>query len=124
METRELICIGCPRGCPMRAWLEESQVTKVEGNTCRRGETYARKEVVNPTRFVTSTVFVKGGNTPMVSVKTARDIPREKIFECMEILRETVAEAPVQLGQVIVPNVAGTGVDVIATKGCEQKRLP
>ncbi len=116
METRELICINCPMGCPLTVTLEEGVVTNVTGNTCKRGEIYAKKEVIAPTRIVTSTVRVEGGELAMVSVKTKEDIPKEKIFACVEALKNTVVKAPVHIGDVIVKNVADTGVDIVATK--------
>lgn len=116
MEKRELICIGCPMGCPLSVELEQDQVVRVKGNTCKRGEVYAQKEVTNPTRIVTSTVLVEGGKVSMVSVKTKEDIPKAKIFECVKALQGVTVKAPVHIGDVIVPNVAGTGVDIVATK--------
>ncbi|WP_075718506.1 DUF1667 domain-containing protein [Roseburia sp. 499] len=116
MEKRELICIGCPMGCPLSVELDQGEVVSVRGNTCKRGEIYARKEVTNPTRIVTSTVVVEGGKLAAVSVKTREDIPKEKIFECMKALKGVKVQAPVHMGDVIVKNVADTGVDVIATK--------
>ena len=120
METRELICIGCPLGCPLTVTVENGEVTSVAGNTCPRGDVYARKEVTNPTRIVTSTVRVSGGVSPMVSCKTASDIPKGKIFEVTESLKNVCAPAPVSIGDVVLSNVAGTGVDVIATKNIEK----
>ena len=116
MEKRELICIGCPMGCPLTVELEGSEVKSVSGHTCKRGDVYARKEVTNPTRIVTSTVKVTGGSADMVSVKTREDIPKDKIFACVQALKDVVVEAPVHLGDVILSNVAGTGVDIVATK--------
>ena len=119
METRELICIGCPLGCPLTVTVDNNEVTSVTGNTCPRGDAYARKEVTNPTRIVTSTVRVSGGVSPMVSCKTASDIPKGKIFEVTECLKEVCVNAPVTIGDVVYANVAGTGVDVIATKNID-----
>lgn len=115
METRELICIGCPLGCPLTVRLDGDQL-EVSGNTCKRGEDYARKEVLSPTRIVTSTVRVTGGDVEMVSVKTREDIPKDKIFVCMDEIRRTAVKAPVHIGDVIIPDCAGTGIPVIATK--------
>ena len=116
-ETRELICINCPMGCPLTVTLEDGVVTSVTGNTCPRGDSYGRKEVTNPTRIVTTTVPVDGSATErMVSVKTATDIPKGKIFDVVQALVDVRATAPVEIGDVILPNVADTGVDVIATK--------
>ena len=116
MEKRELICIGCPMRCPLTVELEGSEVKSVSGHTCKRGDVYARKEVTNPTRIVTSTVKVTGGSADMVSVKTREDIPKDKIFACVQALKDVVVEAPVHIGDVILSNVAGTGVDIVATK--------
>ena len=116
MEKRELICIGCPMGCPLVVELEGPDVVSVKGHTCKRGEVYARKEVTNPTRIVTSTVKVEGGKVDMVSVKTRDDIPKGKIFECVRALKGVTVKAPVRIGDVIVANVADTGVDIVATK--------
>lgn len=116
MEQRNLICIGCPMGCPVTVTLEHGAVIKVEGNTCKRGDVYARKEVTHPTRIVTSTVRVTGGSAPVVSVKTAGDIPKEMIFPAMEALKGVVLSAPVTIGDVALRNVCGTGVDVVVTK--------
>lgn len=115
-EIKELTCICCPMGCALTAQIENGVVTSVTGNTCPRGDAYARKELVSPTRIVTSTVRLTGGELPVVSVKTAQDIPKEKIMECMAQIKQAVLEAPVSIGDVAVSNVAGSGVDVIVTK--------
>lgn len=116
MKKRELICIGCPMGCMMTVSMDNGEVTEVTGNTCKRGDAYARKEVTNPTRIVTSSVRVSGGILPVVSVKTREDIPKGKIADCMKALKEVEVKAPIQIGDVVLSDVAGTGVDVIATK--------
>ena len=116
MNTVNLICIGCPLGCPLTVEMEGSEVKAVSGNTCPRGDAYARKELTNPTRIVTSTVRVAGGRLAMVSVKTASDIPKGKIFDCVKALKDVEVKAPVKIGDVIVENVAGTSVNIIATK--------
>ncbi len=104
-------------GCALTVEAEDGEVKSVSGFACKRGEIYARKEVTNPTRIVTSTVRVIGSPfTRMVSVKTREDIPKDKIFECVKALKGITAEAPVKIGDVILPNAAGTGVDVVATK--------
>ena len=83
MSERELICIGCPMGCPIVVKMEDGKVISVTGNTCQRGEAYARKEVTDPTRIVTTTVRVADGKVPMINVKTEHDIPKDKIFDCI-----------------------------------------
>ena len=111
-----MICIGCPMGCPLTVEMNGTEVVSVTGNTCPRGDAYARKEVTNPTRIVTSTVKVEGGKVDMVSVKTKEDIPKGKIFECVKALKGITVKAPVHIGDVILKDVAGTGIDIIATK--------
>ena len=119
METRELTCIGCPMGCLLTVTLDNGEVTEVKGNTCAKGDIHARKEVVNPTRIVTSTVKIEGGDKERVSVKTANDIPKNKIFEVMKDIDAACVKAPVHIGDVLVKDVAGCGVDVIATRNVE-----
>lgn len=121
MEVKNLTCINCPMGCPLTVEIEAGQVVRVSGNTCKRGDVYARKEVTNPTRIVTSTVRVMHGKLDVVSVKTKEDIPKEKIFACVRALKSVQVEAPIHMGDVIVKNVADTGVDVTATKNVERQ---
>lgn len=116
MDVRNLTCIGCPLGCTLRVEMENGEVLSVSGNTCKRGDDYARKEVTHPTRIVTSTVAVTGGDIAMVSVKTQNDIPKEKIMDIMKSIEDIKVEAPVHIGDVIVANAADTGVNIIATK--------
>ncbi len=115
MEERELICICCPLGCPLTVRMENGGTT-VTGNSCGRGAEYGKKEVLSPTRVVTSTVSIKGGDFVMVPVKTREDIPKDKIFDCMEEIRKALVSAPVSIGDVIIADCAGTGVSVIATR--------
>ncbi len=119
MEIRDLTCIGCPMGCAIRVTMEGSEILKVDGFTCKRGETYARKEVTDPTRIVCSSVPVTGGYPAQVSVKTSRDIPKARIFDVMKTLKGVHVTAPVHIGDVIVKNAAGTGADIIATKNIQ-----
>ncbi|MBO4832255.1 MAG: DUF1667 domain-containing protein [Oscillospiraceae bacterium] len=115
METRELTCIQCPLGCQLAVTVDGDAVT-VTGNTCQRGAVYGEKEVTAPTRTVTGTIPVDGGEIARVSVKTAPDIPKDKIFDVMAEIRSAHLTAPVEAGRIIIHDVAGTGADVIATK--------
>lgn len=116
MNIMELTCIGCPLGCPLTVTMKENEVVEVKGNTCPKGAIYAKKEVTNPTRIVTSTVRVTGGTSPMVNVKTVSDIPKDKIFACAEALKSVVLTAPVKIGDVVLENVVGTSVNVVAAR--------
>lgn len=121
MEVKNLTCINCPMGCPLAIEMEGEQVIQVSGNTCKRGEIYARKEVTNPTRIVTTTVKVTNGTSGMVSVKTKEDIPKGKIIDCVKALKNMQVEAPVHIGDVIADNIAETGVDIVATRNIERQ---
>jgi CxxC motif-containing protein/NADPH-dependent 2,4-dienoyl-CoA reductase/sulfur reductase-like enzyme len=109
----QLVCIGCPASCFMTVDMSDKTDIKVSGNSCKIGEEYARKEMTAPTRNIASLVRVDNGD--VVSVKTASPIPKGLIFDCMREIRATTATAPVRAGEVLIKNVAGTGIDIIAT---------
>ena len=116
--TRTVTCINCPMGCLVEAEIENGEVVSVKGNTCKRGETYARQECVRPMRMVTAALAVEGSATPL-SVKTSAPIPKELITGCMKEIGRAKAELPVKAGDTVVENVCGTGVNVIATRSLE-----
>ena len=127
MEEKNLICIKIMYLWRMKNSLMNGEnlisikIISVAGNTCRRGDSYARKELTNPTRIVTTTVKVSGGRESMVSVKTKEDIPKGKVLECVRELKDVVAAAPVRIGDVILEDAAKTGVNIVATKNVEAK---
>lgn len=116
---RELICIGCPMGCVLKAEMKGEEIT-VSGNNCKRGEKYARNEILHPVRSVTSTVKVLGGTIPRLPVRTAGEIPKEKIFDCMAEIKRIRVNAPIRIGDLIIENCAGTGIDIIAARNIEK----
>ena len=119
MAEKEIItCINCPVGCRMEVVHEGETVISVTGNTCKRGDAYARQECVAPLRMVTAVAPVKDREMP-VSLKTRTPIPKKLIDDCMKAVMEKPFEAPIQAGDVLIPDVCGTGVDVIATKSVE-----
>ena len=113
---RELICICCPLGCHIKVDDSDMSDLKVSGNSCPRGAKYARDEVTCPKRVVTSICPVEGGEIQMVSCKTKDSVEKRLIFDVLREIRGKRLLAPVHEGDVIVPNVMGTGVDVVATK--------
>ncbi len=119
MEKRNLTCIGCPMGCQITVEFEGEEFHSIKGNSCAIGDRYARQEVLKPERTVTSTVIVIGGAKERTSVKTKGNIPKDKIFACMDEINKVRAQAPLKIGDVVVKDVCGTGVDVIVTKNCE-----
>ncbi len=119
--SNQLICIGCPAGCLITVNKEADESLTVTGNSCQVGEEYARKEITAPTRIVTSLVQVTGGTGTVVAAKTANHIPKGKIRACMEAISKTVVFAPVKAGDVLIADVAGTGVDIVATANMEAR---
>lgn len=115
METKEFTCIRCPLGCNVVASLEDGKIVSITGNTCPRGAEYVTNELTDPRRTVTSLVKVEGGIHPVVSVKTASDIPKGDIFNCIEELKKITVKAPVKIGDVIIGDICGTGIAVVAT---------
>lgn len=113
---KNLTCIRCPIGCELSAQIEDGKVVSVTGQSCPRGKSYAEEECVRPVRMVTSTVVLRGGVLHMLPVKTSQDIPKDKIFECVRELKGVEISAPVNIGEVIIKNVANTGADIIATR--------
>lgn len=114
-EKKEFVCIRCPLGCNITVEVEDKDIKSIVGNTCPRGADYVTKELTDPRRIVTSLVRVQGGELPVVSVKTAADIPKDKIMECITVLKDIELSAPVRMGEVVAKNVCGTGVNVVAT---------
>ncbi|NMV82262.1 MAG: DUF1667 domain-containing protein [Erysipelotrichia bacterium] len=113
---KELICILCPRGCR----LQVDDDLNVTGNFCPRGIIYAKTEMTNPTRVLTSTVKIKAKNAVRLSVKTSQAVPKVKMFDCMRELDKVMVEAPIHIGDVVIHNICDTGVNVIATKDIEE----
>jgi CxxC motif-containing protein len=119
MSTREFTCVVCPNGCTIVVDVDDDEtpvVTRVQGNVCRRGESWARQEVENPMRTIASSVPVDKGDFPLVSVRTNRPVPLAKIREVMEEIGKVSLSAPVEIGDVIVPSPAGCDTEVVATR--------
>ncbi len=114
----ELTCINCPMGCRITADYDGQEVTNIQGFTCARGKAYAQTEITDPTRMVTALVGVAGTHVPL-SVKTQRPIRKPLIFDALQAIRGTTVTSPVHIGDVVIENVCGSGVNVIATENIE-----
>ena len=119
IEKFPLTCIICPMGCSMEVEVEtnassQKKVLSVKDNGCKRGEQYTAKEVQNPTRTLTTTIKVEGGELPLVPVKTAGEVPKASLLQCMEVVRRASCKAPVKRGDVLIYDLLGTGVNVVA----------
>ena len=114
MADREITCIRCPVGCRMKVSVQDGQVTIGE-NGCARGSSYGKQEFLAPVRTVTSSVRLTDGIRPLCPVKTDGDIPKSMIAAVLGKVHQARVAAPVEIGQVIIRNVADTGVDIVAT---------
>ncbi|MGM9618011.1 DUF1667 domain-containing protein [Butyricicoccus sp.] len=110
----ELICITCPKGCHLA--VDEKNDYAVTGNSCPRGVEYGKSELLHPVRVVTSTVRIQGAVIPRLPVKTDKPLPKEKIFDCMELINGITVVSPVYVGQVLAANILGTDVNIVAAK--------
>ncbi|MCL2572653.1 MAG: DUF1667 domain-containing protein [Defluviitaleaceae bacterium] len=111
----ELICISCPVGCNLAVELNDDDI-KVDGHKCMAGVKYAKEELKNPTRNIATSVRVVGGDMAMLSVKTSRPIPKGAIQAVVDAVHQVTMTAPVMIGDVVLADAAGTGVDVVATR--------
>jgi len=117
---KEMICIVCPLGCSLTVDYTQRAIQSVEGNQCKLGLEYAEKEILNPERTLTTTVRVKHGHLSLVSVRSNKPLPKERLFDAMNLLAKIEVEAPIRIGDKIVENLFNTGVDVVATKNIKK----
>ena len=118
---KHLTCIGCPMGCPLELIIVDGEIHEISGNECQRGEDYARQEYSDPRRMVSTTVTCLSGLWPRLPVKTAEAVPKNKVIEVVRVLHTLKIKAPVQMGQVVLDNIAGTGIAAIATRSLPLK---
>ncbi len=115
--VRELTCIVCPKGCPLKVELENGEIVSVTGFTCPRGKQYAIDECTHPMRTITSTVRTESGE--VVPVKTNTTVPKEMMFDCMREINRAVLATPARIGDVVIADILGTGADVIVTANAD-----
>ena len=114
---KDMICIVCPVGCHLTI---DTDSHDVDNNKCKRGEVYARKELLAPTRMLTSTVKVNSIHQRRLPIKTEDAIPKGKIFDLMDLLNEVDLKVPVHMGDIILENVFDTGVNVVASMSLKE----
>lgn len=114
--TRSYLCIGCPMGCRLEVDEEPEthNVVEIRGFSCRRGREYAQQEHTTPQRLVTTTVAVAGARWPRLPVRTRGPVPKQLVIPICRALQDVCIPAPVRMGDIIVTDVLGAGVDVIA----------
>ena len=114
MTETELVCIVCPRGCRMRL-TEENGALKITGNGCKRGAAFAESESRDPRRTICSTVRTVFPEAPVLPVRVSAEIPKNRIFDVMREIGRVTVKTRLGRGDVVIENVLGLGVDVIAT---------
>lgn len=111
---KELVCIVCPRGCTM-CIEEKDGVFLISGNSCKRGEAFAKSEMTNPMRTICTTVATAFSDSPVIPVRVSSDIPKDRIFDVMKEINSVILSERIGRGDKVIENVLGLGVDVIAT---------
>jgi len=117
---KKLYCISCPTGCFITI-IGSGFDMVIEGNKCDKGRDFAKQEASNPTRTLTTTVRTKFPGIPVISVRTAQEIPRDKLMDAMRALSEVIVEEELGCGDIVLEDVAKTGVDVIITSSALMK---
>jgi CxxC motif-containing protein len=120
MES-EIICIICPIGCEVTVHHKEGIITKIEGYECKLGLDYTKEELFDPKRTLTTTMIVKDGKLPLVSVKTAGPVPKKVMFDIMNVISEYEVDAPINIGDILVENVHDLDINIIATKKVKRR---
>ena len=115
---KEIICTVCPRGCHIQVEGEGEKILSIEGQGCKRGLEYAGAEFAHPVRILTTTVKIAGKND-LLPVRSDKPLPKEKVMACMEIIRAAEVKVPVKRYDVVISNICGCGVDIVATKTVE-----
>lgn len=112
---KEIICTVCPMGCHIMVEGENDIVTSITGNTCKRGEQYASTEFAHPVRILTSTIKTDSERQPLVAVRSEKPVPKEKMMECMDEIRKCQVIAPINVYDILIENICGTGINIVAT---------
>ena len=118
MQSKEIICTACPIGCHLTAHRDKNAKGgyRIEGYSCKRGISYALAELTDPRRILTSTVRVVNSTHKRLPVRTAEAIPKDKIFQCMQEVNRIAVKSPVKMGDILIKNIADTGIDLISSR--------
>jgi CxxC motif-containing protein len=117
VTTHGYLCIGCPLGCRLEVDEgSDGDIVEVRGFSCRKGRTFAVQEHTDPRRLVTTTVAVDGGRWPRLPVRTVEAVPKDLVRDVCRALATVHLHAPVAIGDVVLADVCGTGIDVVATR--------
>ncbi len=120
ITEKKITCIVCPIGCKILVKTDGTQFEIVEGNKCKKGIEYAKNEALDPRRMLTTSALINGGEWPLISVKSSKPVPKEKIFPILKEIKKNAVDAPINSGQTIIKNVANTSIDIVATKSVKK----
>ena len=115
-ETTTIVCVVCPISCAVLVEFEGNGIIRTDHNQCKLALDYVADELFDPRRTLTTSLPVDGGTGPLVSVKTDRGIPKDRVLEAMRSISGLHVSAPVKIGDVIVADLLGTGIDLVATR--------
>jgi CxxC motif-containing protein len=119
-NKKQITCIVCPIGCKIMVKTDGKNFEVCDGNKCIKGIEYARAEALDPKRMLTSSVFVKNGEWPLVSVKSSEPVPKNSLFTVLDEIKKARVNAPITLGQILINNVANTKINIVATKSVKK----
>jgi len=117
--NKEIICTVCPRGCHVNVEYNNGKIERTEGYSCKRGMEFAVAETLHPVRILTTTVKIANIKGELLPVRSAAPIPREKLMECMTEIRKAEVKTPIARYDVIIPDICGTGIDIVAVKNVD-----
>lgn len=117
---KDIICTVCPTGCNIHIVGDKDKVTSITGNACKRGYTYAESEFLAPVRTLTSTVKINSQKAILVACRSNKPLPKDMVLDCMKEIHKITVNAPICRGDVIIPNILNTGVDIIASGDCKE----
>jgi CxxC motif-containing protein len=122
MESK-ITCIICPIGCEVTIQHKDAKILLIEGHQCKKGLPYAEEELFDPKITLTTTMLVKGGELPLVSVKTSEPMPKDMMFDVMDCISLTMVDAPVEIGDVLIKNVLDLNANIVATKRVKKLKI-
>lgn len=114
MGLIKVICTICPKGCNINVETANGQIGGISGYGCKRGMAYASAECINSVRTLTTTVRVNGGVHPVLPVKSQKPVPKEILLKCVNEINKFTLDAPVKIGDIVIPDILGTGISIIA----------
>lgn len=121
-KQQRMTCVICPNSCRLTVWMEPgSKEIRIEGYICPRGKEFGLNEYTNPVRMIITTIRVEGGTLPVIPVRSRTAIPKAKLKDAFVMINRAVCQAPVTMGQVLIPNIVDTGIDIIASRDMKKQ---